>query len=80
MVITVRIQNTVFCLYFVVRFALDNIFVRVLTLYGVSHYDAANVLVTASRPRLGKRLRRVCTASYSENPVVYLWIGLGRPC
>jgi len=32
-------------------------------LYGVSHYDAANVLVTGSRPRLGKRLRRICTAS-----------------
>jgi len=49
-------------------------------LHGVPHYDAANVLVTASRPRLGKRLLRVCTASYSETPVVYLWFGLGRHC
>jgi len=31
MVITLRIQNTMFCLHLVVRFALDNIFVRVLT-------------------------------------------------
>jgi aspartyl/asparaginyl beta-hydroxylase (cupin superfamily) len=32
-------------------------------LYGVLHYDAANMLVTASRPRLGNRFRRICTAS-----------------
>jgi len=32
MVITVGIQNTVFCVHFVVRFALDNFFVHILAI------------------------------------------------
>jgi hypothetical protein len=48
-------------------------------LYGVSHFKAADMLITASRPRLGKRLHWVCTASYSEKPCSLLmnWVREG---
>jgi hypothetical protein len=41
------------------------------------NYDAANVLVKASRPTVVQSVRRAYAASYNENPVV---TGVSKDC